>query len=62
MQYTLTNKSHDFMIMTDDYSKTEVKKGTLKKHLLADIKAIPFKGPYLVLDANNNLLEVITMY
>lgn len=62
MQYTLTNKSHDFMIMTDDYSKSEVKKGTLKKHLLADIKAIPFKGPYLVFDTNNNLLEVITMY
>lgn len=59
MQYTLTNKANEFKILTDDYSISEVKKGTLKKHLLSDIKAIPFKGPYLVYDVNNNLLDVI---
>lgn len=59
MEYTVTNKEREFYIYTDDYSKSEVNKGILRKHLLRDLKQLPFKGPYLVYDDKNNLYEVI---
>lgn len=61
MTYYMTNNEHEFLIKTDDYSKSEVDKGILKRNLLKDVKNCHFKTPYLILDSEYNIIEVITM-